>query len=134
VPGSRTQEVLRIADSGTKRVYQFDSAAGLTSGNLYPSTFFALAAGNTNPQGIADPPSGVPIPVASTSAPLPAPSQPIRGCLSFTDPSLTFASEAFVPLATFDQALDTLHPVAPQESVLEMTVPEMLRARRRRSG
>ena len=45
-----------VVDSGTKRVYQFDNAAGVTSGSLSPSTSFALAAGNTNPQGIADPP------------------------------------------------------------------------------
>ncbi len=47
---------LWIVDSGTKRVYQFDNAASRTSGSQSPSTSFALAAGNTNPQGIADPP------------------------------------------------------------------------------
>jgi uncharacterized delta-60 repeat protein len=46
---------LWIVDSGTKLVYQFDNAAGRTSGSQSPSTSFALAAGNTNPQGIADP-------------------------------------------------------------------------------
>ena len=51
---------LWIVDSGTDRVYQFDNAAGLTSGSLSPSTSFALAAGNTNPQGIADPPAAAP--------------------------------------------------------------------------
>jgi hypothetical protein len=49
---------LWIVDSGTDRVYQFDNAAGRTSGSQSPSTSFALAAGNTNPQGIADPPPG----------------------------------------------------------------------------
>ena len=47
---------LWIVDSGTDRVYQFDNAASRTSGSQSPSTSFALAAGNTNPQGIADPP------------------------------------------------------------------------------
>ncbi|MEX2027208.1 MAG: hypothetical protein WEH44_07900, partial [Pirellulaceae bacterium] len=47
---------LWIVDSGTDRVYQYDNAVGLTSGSLAASTSFALAAGNTNPQGIADPP------------------------------------------------------------------------------
>jgi hypothetical protein len=47
---------LWIVDSGTDRVYQFDNARGRTSGSQSPSTYFALAAGNTNPQGIADPP------------------------------------------------------------------------------
>jgi hypothetical protein len=52
---------LWIVDSGTDRVYQFDNAASLTSGSQWPSTSFALAAGNTNPQGIADPPVGSPL-------------------------------------------------------------------------
>jgi hypothetical protein len=48
---------LWVVDSGTQRVYQFDDARGRTSGSQSPSTSFALASGNTNPQGIADPPS-----------------------------------------------------------------------------
>jgi hypothetical protein len=53
---------LWVVDSGTKRFYQFDNARSRTSGSLAPSTSFALAAGNTNPQGIADPP----VPAAGT--------------------------------------------------------------------
>jgi hypothetical protein len=56
---------LWIVDSGTDRVYQFDNAAGRTSGSQSPSTSFALAAGNTNPQGIADPPAGDRLPDAT---------------------------------------------------------------------
>ena len=65
---------LWIVDSGTKRVYQFDNAAGRTSGSQSPSTSFALAAGNTNPQGIADPPTST----AGMSGPRasPGPSRP----------------------------------------------------------
>jgi Calx-beta domain-containing protein len=48
---------LWIVDNGTDRVYQYDNAAGRTSGSQSASTSFALAAGNTNPQGIADPPA-----------------------------------------------------------------------------
>jgi sugar lactone lactonase YvrE len=48
---------LWVVDSGTDRVYQLDGARDLTSGSLSPSASFALAAGNTNPQGIADPPA-----------------------------------------------------------------------------
>jgi hypothetical protein len=48
---------LWIVDSGTDRVYQFDNARSRTSGSQSPSTSFALAAGNTNPPGIADPPA-----------------------------------------------------------------------------
>lgn len=44
-----------IVDSGTDGVYRYPTAATHTSGS-YSATFFALAAGNTNPQGIADPP------------------------------------------------------------------------------
>ncbi|QEH38910.1 FG-GAP repeat protein [Aquisphaera giovannonii] len=49
---------LWVVDSGTDRVYQFDNARGRTSGSQSPSASFALAAGNANPQGIADPPAG----------------------------------------------------------------------------
>ncbi len=67
---------LWIVDNGTDLVYQFDNARGLTSGSLSPSTSFALAAGNANPQGIADPPAAGatiadPPRVATTAAPRP---------------------------------------------------------------
>jgi hypothetical protein len=45
-----------IVDAGTKRVYQYDGATAFASGSLSASMSFDLAAGNTNPQGIADPP------------------------------------------------------------------------------
>lgn len=47
---------LWIVDSATDVVYQYDHATSRTSGSQSASTSFALAAGNTNPQGIADPP------------------------------------------------------------------------------
>jgi hypothetical protein len=37
-------------------VYQYNAAASRTSGSQSAALWFALAAGNTNPQGIADPP------------------------------------------------------------------------------
>jgi hypothetical protein len=46
-----------IVDNATDRVYQFTAAASRTSGNQSPAASVALAAGNTNPQGIADPPT-----------------------------------------------------------------------------
>jgi hypothetical protein len=46
-----------IVDSGADRVYQYTAAASRTSGSQSAATSFALAAGNTNPQGIADPPA-----------------------------------------------------------------------------
>jgi len=47
---------LWIVDNTTDRVYQYDAAASRTSGSQSASASFALAASNTNPQGIADPP------------------------------------------------------------------------------
>src|SRR5262249_43507052 len=46
-----------IVDNATLKVYQYTAAAGRTSGNQNADAVFALAAGNTNPQDIADPPS-----------------------------------------------------------------------------
>src|SRR5262249_18312427 len=45
-----------VVDNGTDKVYQYTGAAGRTSGSQVASATFALAAGNTNPQDIADPP------------------------------------------------------------------------------
>jgi hypothetical protein len=45
-----------IVDNASDRVYQYAAAASRTSGSQSPASSFALAAGNTNPQGIADPP------------------------------------------------------------------------------
>ena len=45
-----------IVDSGTDKVYQYTAAASRTSGSQAAAVTFVLAAGNTNPQGIADPP------------------------------------------------------------------------------
>ena len=47
-----------IVDSGTDRVYQYNAAATFANGSSHAADVsFALAAGNTNPQGIADPPA-----------------------------------------------------------------------------
>ena len=48
-----------IVDSGKDQVFQYSGAAGNTSGSQAYSALFNLAASNTNPQGIADPPSGL---------------------------------------------------------------------------
>jgi hypothetical protein len=45
-----------IVDSGDDRVYQYTGAASRTSGSQDAAGWFALSAGNSNPQGIADPP------------------------------------------------------------------------------
>lgn len=45
-----------IVDNVSLKVYQYAAAAGRTSGGQTASATFALAAGNANPQDIADPP------------------------------------------------------------------------------
>jgi sugar lactone lactonase YvrE len=62
---------LWIVDSGADRVYQYDGAVSRISGSQSPSTSFALAAGNTNPQDIADP-VGFSISVTDTTTTLQA--------------------------------------------------------------
>jgi subtilisin family serine protease len=54
-PSNGSQDIW-IVDSGTDRVYRYANARALTAPTL--TSFFQLAAGNTNPQGIADPPAG----------------------------------------------------------------------------
>jgi sugar lactone lactonase YvrE len=45
-----------IVDNGTLKVYRYTAAAGRTSGSQNAAATFALNPGDTNPQGIADPP------------------------------------------------------------------------------
>src|SRR5205823_7668000 len=62
-----------IVDNGTDKVYQYTAAAGRTSGSQNAAATFALAAGNTNPQDIADPPGPdtllAPVPLAPEPPP-----------------------------------------------------------------
>jgi hypothetical protein len=55
-PSGASQDIW-IVDSGTDKVYQYANARSKTSGSQSAAATFALAAGNTNPQGIADPPA-----------------------------------------------------------------------------
>jgi hypothetical protein len=52
-----------IVDSGRDQVFQYTAAANRASGSQSASAVFALASGNMNPQGIADPP--LPLPAAN---------------------------------------------------------------------
>jgi hypothetical protein len=83
-----------IVDSGTKKVYQYIGAAGLTSGSQNAAASFALAANNTNPQGVADPPPSAtqqvspsaPLAIAVVTNPVPgavvrSPSEAVRDLL-----------------------------------------------------
>ncbi len=47
---------LWLVDSGTDRIYEYSGATGRISGGVIANKSYALAAGNSNPQGIADPP------------------------------------------------------------------------------
>lgn len=49
-----------IVDSGTDKIYEYSGATGCRSGGLVAMKTYALntSGGNSNPQGIADPPSG----------------------------------------------------------------------------
>ncbi len=55
-PSNASQDIW-IVDSGTDSVYAYANGRAKTSGSQSASAIFALAAGNSNPQGIADPPS-----------------------------------------------------------------------------
>ncbi|MFO0979248.1 MAG: hypothetical protein U0996_22760 [Planctomycetaceae bacterium] len=54
-------------DSGTRKIYQYNAAASRTSGTQTAAASYPLAAGNTNPQDIADPPISM---AAAESEPL----------------------------------------------------------------
>lgn len=54
-PSNGSQHIW-IVDSGTDKVYEYADARSRTSGSQAASATFNLAAGNSNPQGIADPP------------------------------------------------------------------------------
>lgn len=54
---SGVSQSIWIVDNGTDRVYEYTNSRNRNSGSQSASLSFALAAGNTNPQGIADPPA-----------------------------------------------------------------------------
>jgi hypothetical protein len=85
-----------IVDNGTDKVYQYVGAASRTSGSQNAGATFALASGNTNPQGIADPPTAdmllTPASVSSTS-----------NGPSMTAPSSTSVPSSGSPMSAADQ-------------------------------
>lgn len=89
-----------IVDNNTDRVYQFNSATSLTSGSASPSSSFALTAGNTNPQGIADPPPAASMLVSQTSTiasnvAAPELEKPNRKALASSDPFIAQVDTIF---------------------------------------
>jgi hypothetical protein len=75
-----------IVDSGTLKVYDYAAAASRTSGSQNAATTFALAAGDTNPQGIADPPPADNL--LPTTTPL-TPHQPSAAVFNVAPPPIT---------------------------------------------
>jgi glucose/arabinose dehydrogenase len=73
-----------IVDSGTLKVYDYAAAASRTSGSQNAAATFALASGDTNPQGIADPPPADML--------LTPPSQPAVTAVSDTNPQASVAA------------------------------------------
>src|SRR5204863_6199606 len=66
-----------IVDNGTDKVYQYIGAASRTSGSQNAGATFALAGGDTNPQGIADPTPFLAPPAAIAQAAVP-PVRPVH--------------------------------------------------------
>jgi DNA-binding beta-propeller fold protein YncE len=69
-----------IVDNGTLRVYDYTAAASRTSGSQNAAATFTVASGNTNPQGIADPPTAdlLPAPAAAALAANPPSAAAVR--------------------------------------------------------
>jgi DNA-binding beta-propeller fold protein YncE len=88
-----------IVDSGTKLVYQYANAAGRTSGSQRAASSFALAAGNSNPQDIADPPV-TELPVTPTN---------VAAAALSAGPSTLMGGSSLAPRDTVFAQLDS-HP------------------------
>jgi hypothetical protein len=86
-----------IVNSGTDRVYQYNGAASRTSGSQTAASSFALSPGNTNPQGIADPPTTLETVEARTTAFAQSPTS-----------NLDVRQPAFKPRPRFSFATQTL--------------------------
>jgi hypothetical protein len=97
-----------IVDSGTDRVYEYTAAASRTSGSQAASASFALAAGNTNPQGIADPPPKHGLQLEAASGLQLPPARPVDGAtaLPFAAPSKPSPDKNIVLLAR-DQVFES---------------------------
>ncbi len=65
-PSGASQSIW-IVDSATDRVYEYTNSRSRDSGSQAAAVSFALAVGNTNPQGIADPPVAGADPAAADS-------------------------------------------------------------------
>jgi hypothetical protein len=123
-----------IVDNGTDKVYQYIGAASRTSGSQNAGATFALAAGDTNPQGIADPPTGDPVPAGSTATRSMATDPTVADRLGLAVPSSDLRTVPPVSLSALDQALDGFRSGPLMGPVLDEVVPDVFHARRRRTN
>jgi hypothetical protein len=111
-----------IVDSGTLKVYQYLGAAGRTSGSQNASATFALTAGDTNPQGIADPPSAAAVPsLADRDAVFaqlgrPSPQRPAEPAVGFLAGAVMPHADSFTPAGDGFGGQQSLAPSAPLSS------------------
>jgi sugar lactone lactonase YvrE len=103
-----------IVDNGTLKVYQYAGAATRTSGSQNAAATFALNSNDTNPQGIADPPTADMLitPAAPSVLPGQSPVAVLSGVSSIrpsTSPSAVDRDAVFALLA---QHLDRPTPIA----------------------
>jgi hypothetical protein len=112
-----------IVDSGTLKVYDYAGAASLTTGSQNAASTFALAAGDTNPQGIADPPPSadvVPTPAdrdtVFAQSVRPSPRPPTEPAVGFLAGAIMPHADGFTPAADRvgrQQPLDTSALLSP---------------------
>jgi hypothetical protein len=123
-----------IVDNGTDKVYQYIGAAGRTSGKQSAGATFALAAGDTNPQGIADPPTGSLISVAASPTRVTVPASTVPGRLGLAGLASNLGAVAPVSVSALDQSLDNFQPGSSMGTALDEIVPDVFHARRRRAN
>ncbi len=88
-PTNGSQDIW-VVDNGTDKIYQYSNSRSRTSGSQASAATYALAVGNTNPQGIADPP--VPGSDLSTSTDSAAVALEVTAAISIQQPNLNFPS------------------------------------------
>lgn len=111
-----------IVDAGRDQVFQYSAAAGRTSGSQSANAVFNLAPGNSNPQGIADPPPPVPARAAD------------KDDGKAREEKATEQAEAGVPIgrrATWIWPMPGRAEVNDWAAILDVLVSESLRKRRR---
>jgi hypothetical protein len=134
-----------IVDNGTDKVYQYVAAAGRTSGSQLAGATFALNPYDTNPQGIADPPTSTPGMSAATALTRTVGSAfdpPIHGPIAHRSPTFTASSKrgtalsAVLPTPTGGQQVAPL--LTPMESAgdqhLTFLALDLIHSARKRIG